>query len=408
MLNALNIPNATPTELPSAQPGAPAESGQANGFAQMLRQAKSDSEPAPEPARGKPPAAKAQRGDTPTRGAARAGHEPSEAEAPALDAAGGQSEDKTLEIEPSHGDQLAALKTTVDATTTDETKAGVVDGAAASPGLLPPVQRAVQPVAAAPDAAPGSSAEPRDTGRIGQRPGEHDLKASPRAEAGVTTPVETTSARDMLRDLSRDSTPGQPQVIEQRAALDVAAGASARAAPAPAERSPLETTPPAAAAIHGARDLAALAIPRAEAAAATLRAPLDHPGFAPALGAQVALWVRDGVQQARLQLHPAELGPVSVQIALDGKAAHVDFIAAVATTRDSIEQSLPALAAALRESGFTLTGGGVFGRSGQGAGEPDSRQRAPGHRGPRMAVNDVDAATPAPRRWARSLLDVYA
>jgi flagellar hook-length control protein FliK len=142
----------------------------------------------------------------------------------------------------------------------------------------------------------------------------------------------------------------------------------------------------------------------------TLHAAIDEPGFGAALGSQVSLWVRDGVQEARLQLHPAELGPVTVQIALDGQAAHVDFTAAVAATRDSIEQSLPALAAALRESGFTLAGGGVSSHAGQGGGD-ERRQRAGAGHGNRSRADDGADDGPllsAPRRWTRSLLDVYA
>jgi flagellar hook-length control protein FliK len=173
------------------------------------------------------------------------------------------------------------------------------------------------------------------------------------------------------------------------------------------ERTPLESTPMAAFARELQQPLAA----RTNAAEATLRAAPDEAGFAPAFGAQVALWVKDGVQEARLQLHPADLGPVTVQIALEGQAAHIDFTAAVAATRDSIEQSLPALAAALRESGFTLAGGGVFGRSGQGAND-SSRERAPG-RGTRGAAaigagGSAETAPVMPRRWGRSLVDVYA
>jgi flagellar hook-length control protein FliK len=123
--------------------------------------------------------------------------------------------------------------------------------------------------------------------------------------------------------------------------------------------------------------------------------------------------VKDGVQEARLHLHPAELGPVSVQIALDGQAAHIDFTAAVAATRDSIEQSLPALAAALREAGFTLAGGGVFGgRSGANDSGRDRTSDGRGHgtRGTAAigAEGSGEAVAAKPRRWGRSLVDVYA
>lgn len=101
----------------------------------------------------------------------------------------------------------------------------------------------------------------------------------------------------------------------------------------------------------------------------------QSPAFAPALGAQLRMWVRDGIQQAVLQLNPADLGPVAVQIALDGSQAHVDFVAAQAATRAALEASLPTLAAALRDSGLTLAGGGVFD---QPRGQPDERAPQPG------------------------------
>ena len=87
--------------------------------------------------------------------------------------------------------------------------------------------------------------------------------------------------------------------------------------------------------------------------------PIDSLDFAQAFGVQVSVLARDGVHEARLQLNPAEMGPVSVQIAMDGERAHIDFGAQAAATRAAIEASLPELAAALRDAGLTLSGGGV-------------------------------------------------
>ena len=87
--------------------------------------------------------------------------------------------------------------------------------------------------------------------------------------------------------------------------------------------------------------------------------PIDSPDFAQAFGVQVSVLARDGVHEAQLQLNPAEMGPVSVQIAMDGERAHIDFGAQAAATRAAIEASLPELAAALRDAGLTLSGGGV-------------------------------------------------
>ncbi len=99
----------------------------------------------------------------------------------------------------------------------------------------------------------------------------------------------------------------------------------------------------------------------------------DHARFPAAVSQQVRIWVRDGVQEAQLQLHPAELGPVSVQIALQGQAAHIEFHAAHAATRHALEAALPSLASSLREAGFTLSGGGVFQQAfGQSPQQPGS------------------------------------
>lgn len=100
--------------------------------------------------------------------------------------------------------------------------------------------------------------------------------------------------------------------------------------------------------------------PAAGAEAVRLAPPLHSPAFAPALGAQLSLMVRDGLSEARLHLNPAEMGPVSVRISIEGASARVDLVADQAPTRQVLEQAMPVLAGALRESGLTLTGGGVF------------------------------------------------
>ncbi|GAB4569144.1 MAG: hypothetical protein Tsb007_45860 [Rhizobacter sp.] len=109
----------------------------------------------------------------------------------------------------------------------------------------------------------------------------------------------------------------------------------------------------------------------AEAAApvaVSMPTPATAPEFAQSLGVQVSVLARDGIQTAELHLNPAEMGPISVQIALDGTQAQVNFGADSATTRQIIESGLPELAAALRDAGFTLSGGGVHSQA-RGRGE---------------------------------------
>ena len=120
-----------------------------------------------------------------------------------------------------------------------------------------------------------------------------------------------------------------------------------------------------------------------------------------------AACARDGATSALLQLHPLEMGPISVEIALDGNAARVDFQALRADTRGVIEASLPALAGALQDAGLTLAGGGVFdqaqGRQPQGQAEPGrpARPAAPGE-GPAPAAAARRPAAP------RGLVDLIA
>ena len=144
-----------------------------------------------------------------------------------------------------------------------------------------------------------------------------------------------------------------------------------------------------------------------------LAAPLHSAGFAPELGTQLRLMVKEGQHEARLHLNPAEMGPIQVRIQLDGPLARVDMLAEHAATRQVLEQAMPALASALRDSGLTLTGGGVF----QQPRDPRQPQRS-GNPWPGRSGRDAgDAATGAisgsgdPLRGvgrARGVLDLYA
>ena len=145
--------------------------------------------------------------------------------------------------------------------------------------------------------------------------------------------------------------------------------------------------------------------------ALALATPIDSPDFAAALGVRVSLLTQDGVQRAELHLNPAETGPVSIHIALDGTAARIDFGADVAATRAAIERGLPELASALRDAGFTLAGGGVSQHAGGRAssdGDPArSAARADGSAGPGAAAIATDLRTVV-RAVAAGGVDLYA
>ncbi len=93
---------------------------------------------------------------------------------------------------------------------------------------------------------------------------------------------------------------------------------------------------------------------------ASIATPVSSPAFAAAAGYRIAVMVQGGVETAQLQLNPAGMGPVRVQIAVDGQNAQVHLAAELSDTRQALEAALPQLASQLRDAGFTLTGGGVF------------------------------------------------
>jgi flagellar hook-length control protein FliK len=148
--------------------------------------------------------------------------------------------------------------------------------------------------------------------------------------------------------------------------------------------------------------------------AAHVRASVGSAEFPQELGVQLSVLARDGVQHAELHLNPAEMGPVSVQIVMDGTQARIDFGADVAATRQAIEAGLPELASALRDAGFTLAGGGVSQHAGgrrESSGDDDSRRAS---RSSRIGGVDAgDAADAAITRLVRTRVsaggvDLYA
>ncbi len=310
-----------------------------------------------------------------------------------------------------------------------------------SPSAMPPAVPAGQPPAAA--ARPAATDSTTARVDLGARIG---AGATPSVTASVAAPVAMATAdRASGADNTKRTPATSPDTTRRDETGLAAAGNPAAPAPAGAVPAPPAVTSTAAAAnadraaqavagpnqapsrTEAVADLASSfnALPLAaqgttpvvspgNSAAAPAEArvpvPLDDPAFGAALGTQVSVMVRDGVQTARLQLNPPEMGPIAVQIALDGSAARVDFQADLAGTRAVIEASLPALAGALQDAGFTLAGGGVFqqtpGRQGQGdqPANPGQARQADGN----SAAGNTLPAAPGMQRTQRGLVDLVA
>ena len=147
--------------------------------------------------------------------------------------------------------------------------------------------------------------------------------------------------------------------------------------------------------------------PREPTVSLALPIPVQAPQFHEALGVQVSVLARDGVQHAELHLNPAEMGPLSVQIVLDGQQSQVQvhFGTDSLLTRHIVEAGLPALASALRDAGLTLSGGGVS-QHPQGQRQSARPGRAPA--GPELGVGEIDASSVRTLRVASGRLDTFA
>ena len=214
-------------------------------------------------------------------------------------------------------------------------------------------------------------AEPPPAGDIPVRPG----LAAPEttvgtAGANATPSMPTEPARVPLqpelraaREPASNTTAAEPgawQQAQAAAVLAEAAGSSREVQDArQAEPAAPSDRVPASQGITGPAGLVPHAGKAGDAVAVNFATPATSAEFRAALGAQVSYFARSGVQQAELHLHPAEMGPVSIQIVLDGQQAQVNFGADSAQTRQLIESGMPELAGALRDAGLTLTGGGV-------------------------------------------------
>lgn len=319
----------------------------------------------------------------------------------------------------------AAVTATVTATATASASASasatpqtpVTARMPAAPTTQPAAHR-LDPSAPSPgDAEAAASAELGIEKQARTARGQHDARAAARGDAlararGDATPAATPATDVVQRLAASGHADGERLQFTGREARDTIGRVASAFGTRSSEQPGIESAAAGGTiARHDALHAAATPAGERPAPHAALHTAVDDAAFGPMLGAQVALWVRDGVQEAQLRLHPAELGPVTVQIALDGNAAQVDFTAAAAATRSSIEQSLPALAAALRELGFTLTGGGVHDRT-AGDGAPRQPRRDGGDARGRVGAiaGDLEPAAgrDAARRVSRSLLDLYA
>jgi flagellar hook-length control protein FliK len=158
--------------------------------------------------------------------------------------------------------------------------------------------------------------------------------------------------------------------------------------------------------------------PPAAPAQATLPMMPQSPTFAPALGHQIDVWMKGGVQHAEVQLSPQDLGPIRVRIEMMGDQTRVQMSADVQATRDALQQAMPQLTEQLGQVGISLTGGGVSdqptfqqsqAQANADGGSGRGHAGASGNAGSAGGLEDIaQAAAARQQAQRRGLLDMYA
>ncbi len=114
----------------------------------------------------------------------------------------------------------------------------------------------------------------------------------------------------------------------------------------------------------------------------------QHAEWSRQLGERIA-WSVDEQQDAVIELHPAELGSLSVRVEMRGNDAQVTIVAASSAAREMLQQSLPQLRELLSVHGLNLARAQVerpsaSNASSHGQTETGSRERGTGSRGRRQ------------------------
>ncbi len=133
-----------------------------------------------------------------------------------------------------------------------------------------------------------------------------------------------------------------------------------------------------------------------------LDSTVDSPSFPAELAGHVAYLIGNNLGSAKLQVTPPQLGPIDLQISVQGNSAQIVMSTHSALTHAALESSAPALRELLGSQGFAQVSVDISQRSFQ---EQPAFTQPESTFVPRESV----AAEPiAPGRGTRSLLDAYA
>ncbi len=241
------------------------------------------------------------------------------------------------------------------------------------------------------------------------------------ADAGRTSPAATHNNGVIPAAVQGESVPVREAALLADAFASVenttpdtdAPDSGRAAAPRVAEGGAVHSQPAGAAVLSAATASRPGSAPSASAMAfnESLVAAPDSPDFPEELMGQVRMAKMTGQQEVRLNLHPAELGRLTITINSEGDSARVNFLVDNQQARDALESNLPRLRDLFEQSGLQLDDANVSDQQ-YGTGGEGEEQAFTGERELAGARNDeetpgVDATVSHPSDRA-GLLDAYA
>ncbi|MCC5903608.1 MAG: flagellar hook-length control protein FliK, partial [Halomonas sp.] len=194
--------------------------------------------------------------------------------------------------------------------------------------------------------------------------------ATPANELAPTAPLETTATQPLATTQPMAQPMAQPRLTVE-AALVPAGNTEAMASPLTEETVATQNK-------HAASQNSGVVAPVSlspqqpvlpnSPATISLGTPVTSPSWPSQLGQQLVQFTqRGGEHQIKMQLHPAELGPLSISLKVSEQGTQAHFLTASAQARQVIELAIPQLREALAEQGISLgeTSVGEQGTSGE-------------------------------------------
>jgi flagellar hook-length control protein FliK len=138
-----------------------------------------------------------------------------------------------------------------------------------------------------------------------------------------------------------------------------------------------------------------------------VQADVDSAEFPQAVADRVSFAVGNGWSSAKLSVNPPQLGPIELQIAIQGEHAQVAMSTHSAVTREALETSAPKLKEMLNSQGFTQVSVDISQRSFQERSSTPQQYTSAWTSSGSSAAAPASAASAAPRA-PQGMLDAYA